>query len=263
MNASVRLAGFSLLIFLLVACETALDPSSPSAGEEQTSPESAAVSDIPAAPVAPITSPTQAPSTTSPPASPTVAFSALATLTPSPLPPSTAEPVASPTAELTHCFVVAVGDIMAYRRPSTEAAEFGIMIHKAGAFALGITEGGWVGFDPGVAQAANVGLFRLRWVPPDQYMLEGPCDDLPLLIGPPPGVCFMVPMNDVFVYVAPDTASAVAAAMVPGDYAAVTGKSGQDWYRLDLSLGNLNSEGVGWYPARYANINGPCKVFEE
>jgi hypothetical protein len=26
------------------------------------------------------------------------------------------------------------------------------------------SKGGWLGFDPGVTQAANVGLFRLRWV---------------------------------------------------------------------------------------------------
>jgi hypothetical protein len=262
MNESARMVGFLLLFLFLVACAAATDPKTTPAEEEQTIPESADVSDS-AASVAPITSPTPAPSATPLPASPTGAISDLVTLTPSPLPPSTAEPVASPTAELTHCFVVAVGDIMAYRRPSIEAAEFGIMIHKAGAFALGITEDDWVGFDPGVAQAANVGIFRLRWVAPDQYTLEGPCDDLPLLIGPPPEICFMMPMNDVFVYVAPDSASAVAAAMVPGDYAAVTGKSGQDWYRLDLSLGNLNSEGVGWYPARYANLNGQCEIFEE
>ena len=33
--------------------------------------------------------------------------------------------------------------------------------------AQGVTEGGWIGFDPQTAQAGNVGPFRLRWLPPE------------------------------------------------------------------------------------------------
>ena len=73
-----------------------------------------------------------------------------------------------------------------------------------------ITEGrtadGWLGFDPGVAQAANVGIFRLRW----------------------------------------------------SDYAAVTGKTKEDWARVDLSVGNVGPDLAGWVQEVTLNLNGPC-----
>lgn len=43
------------------------------------------------------------------------------------------------------------------------------------------TADGWIGFDPGVAQAPNVGLYRLRWVQ-DTITFDPSCaDDLELV----------------------------------------------------------------------------------
>jgi len=49
---------------------------------------------------------------------------------------------------------------------------------------------GWIGFAPGVAQAANVGLFSLHWVQKgDTIKLEGACSNLPVVANLPPTAC--------------------------------------------------------------------------
>lgn len=53
------------------------------------------------------------------------------------------------------------------------------------------TADGWWGFEPGVAQAASSGLFRLRWVLEGTSGLTfgGDCEGVPVVPGPEAGVC--------------------------------------------------------------------------
>jgi hypothetical protein len=62
------------------------------------------------------------------------------------------------------CELIAVNDVTVYERPHTTAAVFGAMVEGYRVQPQARTADGWWGFDPGVAQAANVGVFRLRWV---------------------------------------------------------------------------------------------------
>jgi hypothetical protein len=41
------------------------------------------------------------------------------------------------------------------------------------------------------------------------------------------------------------------------DYAKVPGSAG-DWLQIDLSVGSLGQNQVGWMSSQYVNFNGPC-----
>ena len=102
------------------------------------------------------------------------------------------------------CELIAEGELTVYNRPHLDAAVFGTMSTGFRVQPEARTADGWWGFEPGVAQAANIGVFRLRWVHESSPIrLEGCCVCPPEVVGPPPGVCFDMPMEDVDVYVAP------------------------------------------------------------
>jgi hypothetical protein len=192
------------------------------------------------------------PTATSPlPATPTE----IPTETPVVVPSSTPSPTAAGPCQITQ----AGDNVMAFTRPSLQADPFG-QVSLAG-FPIPVlakTEDGWLGFDPGVAQAANTGVFRFRWVSADQVQLTGDCQTVPVVVGPPPGICFTMPMEDTPVYADPDPSSTLVATLVVNQYAAVLGKNGQGWAKLDLSLGNSGVNQTGWISAGSLNFNGPC-----
>ncbi len=222
-----------------------------------------------------------APSVASPQAPPTTALPTLVTSTPAPLPtvPLTATasptpvatatvetpipvPSATPTQALPAtsqlCEITATADTVIYDRPSTEASVFGTLEVGASIEAEARTEDGWYGFDPHIAQAANIGPFRLRWVyDAGSLQFSGNCEDLPVIVGPPPGVCFTMPMEDLDVHAAPSASSDVVTRLEVGDYAAVLAR-GEEWSKIDLAPGNTGLEIQGWIPTRTLNLNGPC-----
>ena len=157
------------------------------------------------------------------------------------------------------CELFAEGEVTIYTRPDSASAVFGVMEPGFRWVVEGRTPDGWWGFEPGVAQAANVEVFRLRWVQGNGAVrLEGQCGGVPEVIGPPAGVCFTMPMDEVTVHSQADPSSEVVATLSLGDYAGVLGKSG-DWAKVDLSLGNTGVELTGWVPASTLNMNGPCE----
>ncbi len=170
--------------------------------------------------------------------------------------PESATPTAVP------CELRAQSDITVYARPSIEADVFGVLSARERVLITGRTADGWLGFDPGIAQAGNIGVFRLRWIAGDADMtLEGGCDALPLLAGTPPGVCFAMLMGDTVVFAEPMITSASVVILSTGDYARVQGKTTDswDWFWVDLSVGNTGRDGTGWIPGAHVNLNGPCE----
>lgn len=206
---------------------------------------------VPPSPTPSFPTPTETPTTTVP--------AMTATKTVSPIAPIEKATEGSATLAPEPCSIVAQGDVTVYSRPSSNAAVFGSMASGFHVIPQGRTADGWLGFDPGVAQAANVGIFRLRWIEESSDIeLEGTCEDLPELKGPPAGVCFTMPMDGVHVYTEADVSSEIIATMRWGDYAAVTGKTKEDWARVDLSVGNMGLDLVGWVKGITLNFNGPC-----
>lgn len=80
------------------------------------------------------------------------------------------------------CLIVAYYDGNAYHTPFTGKDVFGTVSAGESRAALARTVDGWYGFDPGIAQAGNEGLDRLRWVYPNQtnvFRLIGDCNSVP------------------------------------------------------------------------------------
>lgn len=157
------------------------------------------------------------------------------------------------------CQVVSAGEgVMVYTRPSVKAGVFASLSAAQYPVALSArTADGWLGFEPGVAQAANRGVFRLRWVLASQVQVSGDCQTLPEVVGPPPGVCFTMPMEDTAVYVKADDAADVVTMLFAEQYAAIQ-KIDAKWAKLDSASGNSGIKGTGWVPRSSLNLNGPC-----
>ncbi|MFN2148905.1 MAG: Ig-like domain-containing protein [Anaerolineales bacterium] len=158
------------------------------------------------------------------------------------------------------CSFTADGPTTIYTRPSLSADVFyeapaGFEIPEFQAQ----TSDGWLGFDPAIAQAANTGPFRLRWIPPTAATVSGDCSGLPVVWGPPPGICFLMPMGPVDVHDAPDAAASVVATLTVDDYVAIDGVNAASWYHVDFSPGNTGLSLTGWISPTDVNWNGPCE----
>jgi hypothetical protein len=173
-----------------------------------------------------------------------------------------APPLETPTAS-GPCVLMASATTNVYQRPFPDAEIFGVLASGESILPSAVTADGWLGFDPGVAQAANVGVFRLRWVQPGETAsLDGDCSALPVVVGPPVGVCFLMAMEQVTVYAAPDSTSDVIATLQPEDYAAVLGVY-ESWLQVDLAESSLGLDLQGWVIGEFANYNGPCEALPE
>lgn len=181
--------------------------------------------------------------------------------------PTTEAPRELPTATPTPsgpCVIVASGTVSAYSRPSVASGVFGTMQAGESYPVEAKTADGWFGFEPGVAQAANTGLFRLRWVQEGTsgLTIEGDCSSVPVVVGPAAGVCYLMPMGSTPVYESPDVSSPVLATLELNDYVAVIARS-TAWARVDLGQGNTGLEGLGWVEESAFNFNGPCDALPE
>jgi hypothetical protein len=169
-------------------------------------------------------------------------------------------PTPTTTATAAACTLVANSDTILFNRPDASASQFGTLAAGEKAVMGGQTADGWLGFDPGVAQAANVGIFRLRWLAPgSDVTTSGSCDTLPVYPSISPTACYEMAMADTPIYEQPmDTAVSIAT-LPAGEYTAVTGKSDQGWYQVNLSDGSLagsHSGQSGWIAPDAGNFNG-------
>jgi len=158
------------------------------------------------------------------------------------------------------CELIAVDDVTVYERAHATATVFGTMAAGFRVQPEARTADGWWGFEPGVAQAANAGVFRMRWVQETASVrLEGSCEEVPEVVAPPPGVCFTMPMEEVLILASPDPSAEVVATLGLGDYAEVLGTSTDGWAQVDLASGSTGLAIRGWVPAGTLNMNGPCE----
>ncbi|MGA2112526.1 MAG: hypothetical protein ABSG98_10325 [Anaerolineales bacterium] len=190
------------------------------------------------------------------PPTPTPAVVTAPTAIPSPAPTSTKAPTPTPA----ECEVVAVANTTVYERPGPLAPVFGTLSSGNSEPVGGWTTNGWLGFEPGVAQAANMGVFRLRWVEnTNSIRLQGPCSQVPVEPWVPTvGVCYDMAMADTTVHYLATTGSVVLATMQTGDFAAVTGKTSTGFARVDLLSGFPQRPIKGWVQSSDLNMNGPC-----
>ncbi len=149
-----------------------------------------------------------------------------------------------------------------YQRPSIAADQFGMLAAGQPVQATARTADGFYGFDPGVAQAGNYGLFRLRWIlRTEDISTEPGCANVPVVVGPITGVCYAMFDHDTPLYSNPVTGAAVIATYHMGDYAMIAGHA-PGWFTLDLNVGSPSMETLGFLKQNdLGGLNGPCDAF--
>lgn len=151
------------------------------------------------------------------------------------------------------CAQTARTRVVIYQRPSASAPKFGQLAAGETVKLAARTADGWVGFDPATAQAANVGLLRLRWVrATEAFSAPSVCAQLPV-VALPTG-CLLMAAEPVVVRAEQRAGSAVLSTIPAGSYARVEARH-DGWLRITVP-----GQGVpGFVAAAAANLNGPCE----
>lgn len=201
-------------------------------------------------------------SPTRPPATPTASIATAALPLPSPthvatLPPAATVSKPAPTPNAT-CQITAQSAADVYLRPFLTSEKFGTLSAGMQVTILARTLNDWYGFDPGVAQAGNVGIFRLRWVTPSASLsIPETCKNLGKIYSqvPQPGICYAMMMTEARVYQSPLTTTPVLLTFASGDWAKVLGQSGT-WLKLDLADSSIPTPTQGWINRDLVGFNG-------
>jgi len=143
-----------------------------------------------------------------------------------------------------------------YMQPSLDAEVFATLGNAVLGEVRGRTTDGWYAIDPGVAQAGNVGIYRLRWVRADApVVLEGTCGYIPpanYQAPPlPPGAadCTLAATADVTVYRQYDVGAGEAGTLPLGATVPAVGITRDGWYAIDAGM--PQAPNVGLYRLRW------------
>jgi len=151
------------------------------------------------------------------------------------------------------CLLMPDDTLTLFVRPSPASDEFGIAAPGEALRPTATAEGGWLGFDPAVAQAANVGPFRLRWVAPDgPFTLTGACRTLPVIAAPTDG-CYLMAGLPIALREAPDAGASVVDTLRAEGFAPVVGRAADGWSRV-----RLPDAREAWAAPEDGSFNGPC-----
>jgi len=161
--------------------------------------------------------------------------------------------------------ILAVPDLMAegllispadslrvYYRPSADAEVFGVVAPGESLMVCSRTVGGWLGFQPGVAQAGNIGPFRLRWVRPDSSIL--PADSVRLSWVEPllPQAVYLMAYDTVRVFSSPRQDSEQLAVIPRNGWVRVEARDPSgNWYLVRTESGCR-----GWSTLTAAGLSG-------
>jgi hypothetical protein len=151
--------------------------------------------------------------------------------------------------------VVAEDSISVYARPDSADGRWGVLVPGDSVVIEATTRDGWLGFDPGVAQAGNSGSFRYRWIEPGRsYSVIGDPSMLEVVWGPGAGIPYAMTFEPVNVHAEPDPLSAVLGTL-PGESAAAIVSQEGDWLEIDPSEGPTPDSPAGWISLTEASIS--------
>jgi len=154
------------------------------------------------------------------------------------------------------CQLTAKEPVTVYERPSSAADVFGTLATGDSIQPAVKTADGFFGFDPGVAQAGNVGIFRYRWILRNyQVDLSGNCLAAKTVVGPITNLCYVMSMGDTPVYASADTSSSVITTLHLGDYALALGTNA-GWVEIDLNVGSIGIDSLGYVQEGDIGYNG-------
>ncbi len=144
------------------------------------------------------------------------------------------------------CILVCIDSVDVFNRPDSSAVFMIKLAPDNQVVISGRTVDGWLGFDPGVAQAANIGSFRLRWISGDaQYVTDGVLSSVPVVWGPKAGITYAMIYESSPLYSEPDNNSAVVDSVPASCTAGIVSRT-EDWYLIDLSIGPMGLDIDGW-----------------
>ncbi len=160
------------------------------------------------------------------------------------------------------CILVCIDSVDVFTRPDSSAM-FMIKLAPDDQVVLsGRTVDGWLGFDPGVAQAANIGSFRLRWVSGDaRYLTDSEINNVPVIWGPRAGITYAMIYESSPLYSEPDSLSAIVDSVPSSSAAAIIFRT-EDWYLLDLSIGPLGQNVEGWIRSMDVSASGDLDTIQ-
>ncbi|MBL8163304.1 MAG: SH3 domain-containing protein [Anaerolineae bacterium] len=173
--------------------------------------------------------------------------------------------------------LTASDSVPTYMQPSTSSQVSQVTI-TSGMYVtiIGRTNDGWYAFEPGIAQAANVGINRLRWVSSAaRITLTGAkCGTLPIINLDVPvtaGLCSATPINTSSIPVYPQTTFSIASlgTLQAGVSALVVGQTPPNhegapngWYAIDPGArpnGSIGKYRLQWIPIDdFVSLNGDC-----
>jgi predicted secreted protein len=161
------------------------------------------------------------------------------------------------------CVVIANSDVTAYRTADTSAPSLTMPQGAEGQVVGETPDQAWIGFDPGFAQAGNLGLMHLRWVQASaDITLQGDCSNLPLIEPPPVGFCVLTFGGTVNVYSQPNTNGPVYTTLGVNDYAQIVGSLSSGWYAWSnpgAQAGSTGTYNLRWIQASdNVQVSGTC-----
>ena len=159
------------------------------------------------------------------------------------------------------CLLIALRETPVFFHPSDKSEKFGTLNPGERVEVLSFAKNGtWAGFDPEVAQACNVGPFRLRWAPlRGTSFLSGDCRNIPAIDPPKPGLCFIGGM-ETRVYKGPGEKYGLKGILGPDEYARAIFKTSGGWLFINLDEGQNELGGHGWIKCSDTCFQGigPC-----
>ncbi|MCK5065626.1 MAG: hypothetical protein KAQ97_10105 [Candidatus Fermentibacteraceae bacterium] len=158
--------------------------------------------------------------------------------------------------DIEDCLIITLDSIAVFQRPDSSADVWSMLAPFERVIVSGRTVDGWLGFDPGVAQAANRGSFRLRWISEDEnIVIEGKLDSVSVIWGPEAGITYAMIYKDSPLFAEPDSLSMVIDSIPSGSAAGIVSKT-EDWYLLDLNESPLEDSIQGWISSMSMSISG-------
>ena len=131
------------------------------------------------------------------------------------------------------CQVIFNGPVTAYATADLASTATQLSAGDGGMVMGQSPDGAWIAFDPGIAQAGNLGVARARWVQASaDISLQGDCASLPPLSPLPASgsFCMMTFGQATPAYQQPDTASPVVTTLTSNDTAMIAGQLASGWY---------------------------------
>jgi len=160
------------------------------------------------------------------------------------------------TAPAGEVLLTAADTVVIRPRPDSASAVWGLLLPGESVPLSGVTLDGWLGFEPGVAQAGNSGSFRYRWIAPgESFLLAGDRDLLDTVWGSSAGIVYAMTFCPVPVFVEPDGFATIADSLPAGSAAVIVSRL-SGWYLVDSSAGPTPETESGWVREEDVSISG-------